>query len=83
VLKEFDVTPDPKTQAIIGLIIAIGTVYAPRAIMISTRLKAEKKSAAKESATVYNANGTFAGETTFSEVKDTTFSEPVDNTGTI
>lgn len=83
VLKEFDVTPDPKTQAIIGLIIALGTVYAPRAIMISARLKSEKKAAAENKATVYNANGSFAGETSFTNIDPASFSEPASNAGTV
>lgn len=83
VLEQFDITPDPKTQAIIGLIIALGTVYAPRYIMISHRIKAEKKTEQEKKAAVYNANGSFAGETTFSDVNGNNYTEPASNTGTV
>ena len=83
VLEQFDITPDPKTQAIAGLIIALGTVYAPRYIMISARVKSEKKAKQEQTATVYNANGTYAGDTSYSEIDPNTFTEPVGNTGTV
>lgn len=82
VLEQFDITPDPKTQAIIGLIIALGTVYAPRYIMISARMKAEKKAKQENKATVYNANGTYAGETSFTDLNGKEFVEPAGNAGT-
>lgn len=44
VLDQFDIKPDPKTQAIFGLIIAAGTVYGPRAIAFRIRTADEAKS---------------------------------------
>lgn len=82
VLEQFDITPDPKTQAIIGLIIALGTVYAPRYMLISMRVKAEKRNKENEKATVYNANGTYAGETTFTDLNGKGYTEPAGNSGT-
>jgi hypothetical protein len=41
VLDQFDLKPDPKTQAIVGLVIAAGTVYGPRVYMIKSRHAAE------------------------------------------
>lgn len=82
VLEQFDIAPDPKTQAIAGLIIALGTVYAPRYIMISTRVKAEKKAKQENKATVYNANGSYAGETSFTDVTGKEYVEPAGAGGT-
>lgn len=82
VLEQFDIAPDPKTQAIAGLIIALGTVYAPRYIMISARVKSEKKAKQENKATVYNANGTYAGDTSFTEIDPNNFTEPAGNGGT-
>jgi hypothetical protein len=74
IMAEFDVTPDPKTQAIVAGIVACATVYGPRVVSIRMR-KAAEKAASEESnrATVYNADGSFAGETTYtnSTEKDT------------
>jgi len=47
VLEQFDIRPDPKVEAIVGLIIAAGTVYGPRAYLIRQRMakeNAERKS---------------------------------------
>lgn len=41
VLREFDITPDPKTEAIFGLIIAASTVYGPRVYVIRKRWQEE------------------------------------------
>jgi len=41
VLAEFDITPDPKVTAIIGLIMAGGAVYGPMTYNIQTRRKQE------------------------------------------
>lgn len=41
VLAEFDIRPDPKLQAVIGLITAAGVVYGPRVVMIRARWKEE------------------------------------------
>lgn len=43
VLQEFDIRPDPKVEAIVGLITAAGMIYGPRAYLISERKKEEKK----------------------------------------
>lgn len=43
VLEEFDIQPDPKVQAIVGLIIAAGSVYGPRMYLIRERQKAQRK----------------------------------------
>jgi hypothetical protein len=69
VLEQFDITPDPKTQAIIGLVMACGAVYGPRALVYSRRKAGERKAETTEgTAAVYNANGGFAGTTPFTEV---------------
>ena len=41
VLEEFDIRPDPKIEAIIGLITTAGMIYGPRVYMISERKKSE------------------------------------------
>lgn len=43
VLDEFDVRPDPRVEAIIGLVTAAGSIYAPRVYLIRERKKLEKK----------------------------------------
>lgn len=43
VMREFDITPDPKAEAIIGLIVAAGTVYGPRYYLVKTRHAEERK----------------------------------------
>lgn len=43
VLREFDIRPDPKVEAIIGLITACGVVYGPKVYFIRERKKAEKE----------------------------------------
>jgi hypothetical protein len=42
VLEQFDIRPDPKIEAIIGLIMAAGSIYGPRMYLISERKKADK-----------------------------------------
>lgn len=44
VLIEFDIQPDPKAQAIFGLVVAAGSVYGPRVYLIRERRKEERKS---------------------------------------
>lgn len=53
VLREFDMTPDPKVVAIVGLITTASTIYGPRVYLISRR-KAEEKEK-KEPLDVSNA----------------------------
>jgi hypothetical protein len=65
VLAQFDIAPDPKTQAIIGLLMACGAVYGPRVVVIRTRKSQERKEE-KGEAGIYNANGLAMGTTTFS-----------------
>lgn len=73
VMEQFDLKPDPKTQAIIGLVMAAGTVYGPRAVIIQMRKaqeRAEKRAGADGTGTagVYGANGEPLGTTDFSHV---------------
>ncbi len=42
-LDQFDITPDPKTQAAIALVVAAGTVYGPRVVAIKMRAASEKR----------------------------------------
>lgn len=42
VLEQFDIRPDPKIEAIIGLIMAAGSIYGPRLYLINERKKASK-----------------------------------------
>lgn len=48
VLAEFDITPDPKVAAIVGLVVAAGTVYGPMAVSIRMRKDAERKQRIQE-----------------------------------
>lgn len=43
VLAEFNIAPDPKVAAVIGLVIAAGSVYGPMAVSIRLRKQAEAK----------------------------------------
>lgn len=43
VLIEFDITPDPKIAAIVGLVIAAGSVYGPIGVSIKLRRDQERK----------------------------------------
>lgn len=43
VLQEFDIRPDPKAEAIFGLIVACGTVYGPRVFLMRQRKAEESK----------------------------------------
>lgn len=69
VLDQFDITPDPKTQAIIGLIMACGTVYGPRAYLYAARKGQEKQEQKSNIAGIYSADGMPQGTTTFNETK--------------
>jgi len=42
VADQFDIRPDPKVEAILGLIVAAGVVYGPKVVMIRERKKEEK-----------------------------------------
>lgn len=64
-MEQFDITPDPKTQAVVGLIVAAATVYGPRAVAYRFRKAQEKAEETPGTAGVYNADGTAAGTTTF------------------
>lgn len=48
VMQEFDITIDPKTAAIIGLISASSQVYGPRAIAMGMRKSREAEQRKKE-----------------------------------
>jgi hypothetical protein len=43
VMREFDIKADPRAEAVIGLIVAAGTVYGPRVYNIKHRQKEEAK----------------------------------------
>jgi hypothetical protein len=43
VLDEFDIRPDPKVEAIVGLVTTAGMIYGPRVYLISERKKREKQ----------------------------------------
>jgi len=68
VLEQFDLKPDPKTQAIIGLLMAAGTVYGPRAFMIKQRRAQQAREKQAGTAGVYDPQGFPVGTTQFSEV---------------
>lgn len=42
VMTEFDITPDPKIQAVLGLVTVSGMIYGPRIYMIRERRKEER-----------------------------------------
>jgi hypothetical protein len=41
VLSQFNIAPDPKIEAIVGLVTVAGMIYGPRVYLIRERLKAE------------------------------------------
>jgi hypothetical protein len=41
VLEEFDIRPDPKIEAVIGLVTAASMIYGPRIYLITERKKRE------------------------------------------
>jgi hypothetical protein len=43
VLIEFDITPNPKVQAIVGLVMCCGSIYGPRVYLVRERWKEEKE----------------------------------------
>lgn len=43
VMEQFDMTPDPRITAVVGLLTTAGTIYVPRYYLITTRLKKERK----------------------------------------
>lgn len=43
VLIEFDIRPDPKSEAIFGLVVAAGSIYGPRVYLVRERKKQERK----------------------------------------
>lgn len=47
VLEQYDIRPDPKLQAMFGLIVAAGTVYGPRAFLIQKRRADERAAKAR------------------------------------
>lgn len=66
-LAQFDLAPDPKTQAIIGLLLACGAVYGPRVIMYRAREAQKAKEKQPGAAGIYDVHGNPAGMTTFNE----------------
>lgn len=72
-MEQFDVRIDPKTQAIVGMIIAAGKVYGPRVLSIQMRKAQERRESAADetgagTAGVYTGDGEPAGTTEFSRV---------------
>jgi hypothetical protein len=70
VMEEFDLKPDPKTQAIVGLVIAAGTVYGPRMVAIQMRRLQERRETTADvngtgTAGVYDGEGNPVGTTEF------------------
>lgn len=49
VLIEFDVQPNPKVQAVVGLVMVAGSLYGPRVYLIKERRKEEKEKRAERS----------------------------------
>jgi hypothetical protein len=43
VLAQFDITPDPKIQAIVGLVVAFSGVYGPKVYFYKERKKKERR----------------------------------------
>lgn len=43
VLEEFDIRPDPKIEAVIGLVTTAGMIYGPRVYLITERKKMERR----------------------------------------
>ena len=43
VLEEFDIRPDPKIEAVIGLVTTAGMIYGPRVYLIAERKKMERR----------------------------------------
>jgi hypothetical protein len=48
VLTEFDIRPDPKVEAVIGLVTAAGLIYGPRVYLITERKKQETQERRRE-----------------------------------
>lgn len=44
VLEEFDIKPNPKVEAIFGLVVAAGSIYGPKVYFIQQRRKGEQAS---------------------------------------
>jgi hypothetical protein len=55
VMREFDMAPDPKVVAVVGLITTASTIYGPRVYMISRRKTEDKEK--KED--ILDVSGTF------------------------
>lgn len=53
VLEEFDVRPDPKVEALVGLIIACGSIYTPRVYFVRERLKKEALEKSEHQSTAF------------------------------
>lgn len=66
VLEQFNIKPDPKIEAIVGLVVVAGTVYAPKLIMVRERLKEERASKARpvteDSPAVDMTGATYTGQ---------------------
>ena len=42
-MEAYDIRPDPKVEAAIGMAVAVGTVYGPRVISIRVRKNKERQ----------------------------------------
>jgi hypothetical protein len=63
----YDLTPDPKLQAMMNLAIILGTTYGTRYVAIRARKAQEKEEARKGNAGMYDADGNPIGTTTYVE----------------
>ena len=63
VMEQFDLRPDPKTQALIGAICVAGSIYGPRVYLYRTRLADEARARETGEALVINPDGTTGGTT--------------------
>jgi hypothetical protein len=61
----YDLTPDPKLQAMMNLAIILGTTYGTRYVAIRARKSQEKEERRKGTAGVYDANGAPLGTTEY------------------
>jgi hypothetical protein len=61
----YDITPDPKLQALISFATQCGMIYGTRIIAIRARKSQEKEEKRKGTAGMYDAEGNPIGTTTF------------------
>lgn len=61
VLQQFDIRPDPRAEAIFGLLVACGTVYGPRIYIHNKRKQTDKKAKASETVVDFPGIGQHMG----------------------